>query len=109
MSRSFVIPAAQRVARKAFLGPIMTMAVGCGMEGSVQGTHLDRDAPPGAVSFAMASPDEPVDLITNAIRPTRFYGPDFVSAGVGGLRTAGSGYITLNGISGAVKKALLYW
>ncbi len=33
----------------------------------------------------------------------------YVSAGVGGLRKYGHGQLTLSGISGAVRKALLYW
>ncbi|HWJ27055.1 MAG TPA: hypothetical protein VNS32_10965, partial [Flavisolibacter sp.] len=40
---------------------------------------------------------------------TTIFNTDFVSAGVGGLRDVGNGKIVLNGVSGTITKALLYW
>jgi len=37
------------------------------------------------------------------------FNTDFVSAGFGGMRTVGTGTIALTGVSGEVKRALLYW
>jgi len=37
------------------------------------------------------------------------FATDFASAGFGGMRTIGTGDITISGVSGTVTRALLYW
>lgn len=52
---------------------------------------------------------EEATLLSNVEQLTTYYGTDFVSAGVGGLRDVGTGTIQLAGVSGPVSLAFLYW
>lgn len=52
---------------------------------------------------------EEASLLNNVEQLTTYYGTDFVSAGVGGLRNVGTGTIQLAGVTGPVSMAYLYW
>ncbi|TPW04328.1 MAG: hypothetical protein FD129_2920 [bacterium] len=48
-------------------------------------------------------------LLNSVDHLATYYGTDYVSAGVGGLRNVGTGTIQLAGVSGTVSLAYLYW
>lgn len=48
-------------------------------------------------------------MLNDIARAETVFNTDFASAGFGGMRTVGTGSISLSGVSGQVTKALLYW
>lgn len=61
------------------------------------------------VSIETGLQESPSATNKSVILSTTVTNTDFVSAGVGGMRNNGTGQITISGINGTVKRALLYW
>lgn len=99
----------------AVLGLLVTAAPGCASEISALSEDLDRSSEPGAnpglsIAGVDLSEDQAPAVENQAfVGSSTVYGPDYFAAGIGGLRNTGGGSFEVVGVSGFVKKALLFW